>query len=572
LGFIEIKMESGARPDLGKLFPDLVFAENSITGPDGSRAWLEPGPAGALGLCHSQGGRTVRLTSALDPSAEDRRLVETMDLDNSQGVLCFGLGLGYHLEELDRLLAPTAPLWVLESRPALAAAALMARDLAPLFKRPGFRLLVGPFEGGFPPGPPPPARVLWRPATRRHFAAEYPAEYHTALPAGRRRVIRRLLLFQSGYYLERELARAARALGLETAVWRFPRTLTGQGESFRELLGIIKKFQPDLALTVNHLGFDAEGLLDDLFTRLNLPAASWFVDSPVFILGSRPPSPLVSAFTWDRDYLDFLKARGFSLVRHLPLAADEKIFCPASTDGLPRRQVAFVGDSMTAATEKYLAKLGRPAPGPARSDFLRAIDGQAEAFLADCALLPAQRPLTRLAETWGFPERPDLLTDLQALVTWRASRKWRLLVLRNQKPGLLHAAGDEGWGKLLGLPPDRLAPPLDYYSALAGYYQASAVNLNITSAQMKTGLNQRVFDVPAAGAFLLTDRRDQLFDLFEDGREVVTYQSPEEAAHLAAWFADRPAARQKITRAARARVMGGHLYRHRLAELLAALG
>ncbi|MDR2934897.1 MAG: glycosyltransferase [Candidatus Adiutrix sp.] len=563
---IEVKAPAGERPDTAALFPDLVFTEEGVAGPDGSRAWLEPGPAGAWGLSHSQGGRTVRLASALDPAAEDRRLVEGLDLPEGEGVLCFGLGLGYHLEELHRRLDPAAPLWVLESRPALAAAALKARDLSPLFRRPGFRLLVGPFEGGLPPGPRPPARVLWRPATRRHFSAEYPVPAPAAGP--RRRPPRRLLLFQSGYYLEKEVARAAQALGLTTAAWVFPRTLTGRGEHFRELLTLIKNFRPDLALTVNHLGFDAEGLMDDLFTRLGLPAASWFVDSPVFILGPKPPSPLVSAFTWDRDYLDYLKGRGFSRVRRLPLAADEELFRPGPAEPI-RRPVSFVGDSLTAATEKYLGKLA--VPGPARPAFLKAIDARAEAFLADRALLPEPGPLARLAKARGLAVRPDSLTDLQALVTWRASRSWRLRVLQGQAPGLLHAAGDRGWRELLGLPPDRLSPPLDYYDGLAAYYRTSAVNLNITSAQMKTGLNQRVFDVPAAGAFLLTDRRDQLFEFFEDGREVATYESPEEAARLAAWYSERPAAREKIARAARARVLRAHLYRHRLAELLAAL-
>ncbi|MDR3039005.1 MAG: glycosyltransferase [Candidatus Adiutrix sp.] len=569
-GPIEIKIDAAGSPQPAALFQGLGLSwdESGVTGPDGSRAFLAPGPAGAFGLGYRAGGRTVRLTSALDPAAEDRRLVEGLTLKNGEGVLCFGLGLGYHLEELHRRLDPAAPLWVLESRPALAAAAVLRRALAPLFARPGFKLFVGPFGSGLPPGRP--AKILWRPATRRYFAAEYP-KGSAADPAGRpRRRPRRLLLFQSGYYLERELGNAARALGLETAAWRFPRTLTGRGESFRELLKLIKNFRPDLALTVNHLGFDAEGLMDDLFSRLSLPAASWFVDSPVFILGSGAPGPLVSAFSWDRDYLDFLRRRGFNRVVHLPLAADENFFRPAAAS--PRRPVAFVGDSLTAATDKYLLKLGVAAGGENRERFLAEVDRQAEAFLKSPALLPDPEPLVRLAEIFNLTDQANRLTDFQALVTWRAGRLWRLAVLAGQSPGLLHAAGDPGWGPLLRLPPGRLTPPLDYYADLAPYYQTSAVNLNITSAQMKTGLNQRVFDVPAAGAFLLTDRREQLFELFRDGEEVVTYQSPAEAAHLAAWYAARPEARRKIARAARARVLGGHLYRHRLAALLAALG
>ena len=570
-GPIEIKAGQIRAPRLSALFQSLglTWDEHGVAASDGSRAFLAPGPTGGWALGHSQDGRAVRLTSALDPAAEDRRLVEGLTQIGKEGVICFGLGLGYHLEELDRRLDPAAPLWVLESRPTLAAAAFLGRDLSPLFRRPGFRLFVGPFDSRWPGGPRPPAKILWRPAIRRHFGGEYPAV--PAAPAGRRRRFHRLLLFQSGYYLERELENAARDLGLETAVWRFPRSLAGRGENFQELLKIIKNFRPDLALTVNHLGFDAEGFMDDLFSRLSLPAASWFVDSPVFILGPRAPSPLVSAFSWDRDYLDFLRGRGFARARLLPLAADETFFRPAAAPAAARRPVAFVGDSLTAATDKYLGKLGGAAAGRNRAAFLERTDRLAGNFRRAPDLLPAPGPLARLAGDFGLAGGPETMTDLQALVTWRASRLWRLEVLRAQDPALLHTAGDPGWKALLPLPPARLEPPVDYYTGLAAYYQGSAVNLNITSAQMKTGLNQRVFDVPAAGAFLLTDRREQLFELFEEGREVATYQSPEEAAHLAAWYAARPQARRKTVQAARTRVLGDHLYRHRLAEMLAAL-
>jgi spore maturation protein CgeB len=113
---------------------------------------------------------------------------------------------------------------------------------------------------------------------------------------------------------------------------------------------------------------------------------------------------------------------------------------------------------------------------------------------------------------------------------------------------------------------------VDYYGPLRGFYQASAVNLNITSAQMPSGLNQRVFDVPASRAFLLTDHKSQLGELFEPGAETASYHDPAEAEEMAEWYLARPAERERIASAASRRTLSDHLYRHRLEELFRRVG
>lgn len=566
------------RPEVARVWPgrlpdgfpgqaDLDLSPGRVTTPDGATAILEPGPKCLSALSHVEAGRTLRLTSAMDPAAEDQALVERMKPDPKAGVLCLGLGLGYHLEELARRLAPETPLWVLESRPELAACALLGRDLSALFQRPGFRLFVGPFDGEpWSSTESPPSQILWRPATRRHFAPEYPIADKE--PCARPRpVTRRLLLFQSGYFLDQELRNAAEELGLNTSIWNFQRGLRASGDNFKDLLELIKNFRPNLVLTVNHLGFDADGLMDDLFTRLNLPVSSWFVDSPAFILGTGRPSPQVQAFSWDRDYLETLKTQGFQKVSYLPLASDQNLFQPRP--GLKTsRDLAFVGDSLTAATSKYLGKLGLEPDENGRRPFLQAADELAADFLNNSDLLPGAAGLKALADRFNLSRAAEAFKDLAALITWRAGRIWRQRVLSALPPGDLTVAGDSHWRQLLNPPSANLIPPLDYYRELAPFYQGSQVNLNITSAQMKTGLNQRVFDVPAAGGFLLTDHREQLFELFEPEREVVSYHDPEEARNLADWYLKHPAERARVIQAARHRVLGQHLYRHRLAQLL----
>lgn len=522
-----------------------------------SLAALEAGPRGHYGLSHTENGRTLRLTSALDPAAEDKKLVENFSFDPAQGVLCLGLGLGYYLDELNERLAQAAPLWVMESRPELAALALKQRDFSRLLARPGFRLFIGPFNGQCPWGhETAPTQIFIRPGTR-HFAAEYPplARSATAKP----KKIQKVLVFQSDYYLDREISGALKALGLSVAVWHFQRGLKSVGENYQELLRLIRDFQPDMALTVNHLGFDSEGLMDDLFTRLSLPVASWFVDSPLFILGDTKPGEAVSVFTWDSDYLEGLRAKGFKRVHYLPLASDERFFHPYQL-AAPERDIAFVGDTLTAASQKYLDKLGLA------EKHLEKVDAVAADFLRNADLVPSEANLQALSHDFGLAPGPATL-DLAALITWRASRKWRLDVLSAMPKNYLTVAGDDKWPQLVGQY-SRSLPSLDYYTELPPFYRGSRVNLNITSAQMKTGLNQRVFDVPASAAFLLTDDRAQLYEFFEKDREVVTYTDPAEARDLAAWYLAHPEAREKIALAAYECVKSRHLYRHRLGEML----
>ena len=158
--------------------------------------------------------------------------------------------------------------------------------------------------------------------------------------------------------------------------------------------------------------------------------------------------------------------------------------------------------------------------------------------------------------------------DLEALVFWRSTQIYRLSVIRALGSIRTATAGDDGWKNLLPAERFRIMPELDYYRELVYFYHLCRVNLNATSLQMKSGLNQRVFDVPAAGAFLLTDYRRQLEDLFEPGREVIWYKSPEEALDLASFYSKNDPARRKIVEAGRARVLKDHTYAVRLEKLL----
>ena len=70
---------------------------------------------------------------------------------------------------------------------------------------------------------------------------------------------------------------------------------------------------------------------------------------------------------------------------------------------------------------------------------------------------------------------------------------------------------------------------------------------------------------------MLTDRKDNLGDLFEIGKEVVAYSSAEEAAELIRYYLTHPDEAQTIARAGQARTLREHTYCHRMQELVPIL-
>ncbi len=379
----------------------------------------------------------------------------------------------------------------------------------------------------------------------------------------------RVLLITSKYFLMGEIIAACERLGAPHRFLDLGAKEVGCAEFVEELLRAVVEFRPDFVFTVNHLGVDREGVLIDLLARLELPLASWFVDNPHLILYvyDRLNSPWTSIFTWDVDNIASLRAMGFEHVRYMPLATDTHRFRPGQP-GRPawRSRVSFVGNSMVTKVEKRLEAAEPPASlagayEEIAAGFMESDERSVRAYLEHShpEHLPAFQSMDSIERRLAF----------EALVTWEATRRYRLSCVVQTLPFAPLIVGDEAWKQLLPREGTdwRWHHELSYYDDLPGFYPCSDVNFNCTSKQMKGAVNQRVFDVPAAGAFLVTDHRAQIEDLFSVGSEVVCYNEPGEAGELVRHYLDRPEQRAKIVAAARERILAEHTYDIRLTRL-----
>ena len=83
--------------------------------------------------------------------------------------------------------------------------------------------------------------------------------------------------------------------------------------------------------------------------------------------------------------------------------------------------------------------------------------------------------------------------------------------------------------------------------------------------------NMRLFEATGMGSLLLTDKKDNLRELFEEDREIVTYRSKEEALDKYIYLINKPEELAKIAKAGQLRTLRDHTYENRIKELIQIL-
>lgn len=386
----------------------------------------------------------------------------------------------------------------------------------------------------------------------------------------------RILLVTSKYFLIGEVERACKRLGIPYHLLTIADKEIGGTEFVEQLLKAVVTFHPDCIFTMNHMGVDREGVLTALLEKLQLPLASWFVDNPQLILHSYRglASPWTVIFTWDRDNIPLLNRQGYKHAFYIPLGTDPQRFRPRQVKATFRSplfptSVSFVGNSMVYKVG------GRLRAGHFSRDLLigyRQIaadySGAQERSMRHFLLEYAPRVKSAYE---ALPSDEDRLA-YETMLTWEATRQYRSRCVQHILPFSPVLVGDKGWRHTLKSDLNwHLHSEVSYYEDLPDVYLSSAINFNCTSKQMKGAVNQRIFDVPATGSFVLTDWREQLEELFVPGKEVICYREPEEIQELVRYYLTHPHERRKIATAARHRVLGEHTWDHRVTAMMGHL-
>jgi spore maturation protein CgeB len=113
---------------------------------------------------------------------------------------------------------------------------------------------------------------------------------------------------------------------------------------------------------------------------------------------------------------------------------------------------------------------------------------------------------------------------------------------------------------------DRYHGPLNVRQS-AKAYRCAKVCLNVNLEPPVAGVNVKTFEIAAAGGFQLTDFRDDLPKLFEEGKDVAVFRSREELLGQVRRYLNNDAARVAVAQAGHERLVRDHTMRARIRQI-----
>lgn len=111
-------------------------------------------------------------------------------------------------------------------------------------------------------------------------------------------------------------------------------------------------------------------------------------------------------------------------------------------------------------------------------------------------------------------------------------------------------------------------PPIDYVTEMPKVFACTKINLNPTLRCIQSGIPLRALDVMGAGGFLLSNYQEELAEQFQDGKDMVFYESVEDAVAKAEFFLKNKSRRCEIAVNGRSKVLSEYTLQKQLRRIL----
>jgi spore maturation protein CgeB len=375
---------------------------------------------------------------------------------------------------------------------------------------------------------------------------------------------RRALLVTGELFVD-DLDAALQARGYTVLPWEVAR------HAREELEHAARKAAAEVVVAVNY----TQGLAEAC-SALDLPLACWEVDPATDRPRLEGPAGRAHVFTYRRANVPLYEAAGFPRVRYLPLATDPTRRQPPAEPPGPRHQapISFVGSSMVrqslahkaAFLRGFCAWTGAPDEASGQRVLEQVLQAQRrtrEFVIPDL--------LERACPGWRAAAHARREHDPALLVGEMAAAEKRLNTVAALGPLGIKAWGDDGW-KLCARAGVTVAGPAGHGAELNAIYAGSRLNLDINRLYQPDIATMRVFDILACGGFVLAEHNEALAELFELGRELVTWNGIDDLLAKARHYLAHPEESRRIAEAGRARVLAEHTVGRRLDVLLGEIG
>ena len=357
----------------------------------------------------------------------------------------------------------------------------------------------------------------------------------------------KLLIFEWGAYTQPDLNScfANNHLNYKTVSYHFNNK---NEDSFftHRFSKFLTEVKYDAVFSVNYFPLVAQACFEH-----NIKYLSWSYDNPLNVQNIEDTLGLPTnyVFLFDKTQVKNYRSKGFENIFHLPLAVNterlDKIKLTRNDLAFYQSEISFVGKLYQSPLHEYMSAMDEYCKGYLDSvcniQFKLYGCYLVDEMLNDEILGRINAHYRTLNPDTTFQLSREALSYACAA---QITRKERLL--------LLSLLSSHHQVKLYSLEQNELLKDVQYMGN-CGYlnempkvFKASDVNLNITLKISQTGMPLRVLDILGCGGFLLSNFQEELAENFENEKEIILYESIEDAYAKADFFLKHPEQRKTI--------------------------
>ncbi len=348
----------------------------------------------------------------------------------------------------------------------------------------------------------------------------------------------RVLIYRWGAYTEEDIIHYFGLAGLKTDVFICELNDKNNDELFEGKIDkALRDGEFDFVFSVNYFPVVAK-----ICHKLNIRYVSWSYDAPLNVVNIEETLGLSTnkVYMFDRQQVNFYRAKGFDNVEHLPLAVPveryDRIIVSENDKKKYGSSVSFVGSLYKDLLGSYISLLGDYDKGYITA-ICKAQSNIYGAYIVNDNI--TDELIDRINERYR-EVNPDtkIVMSREALSYAMAShvtREDRLTILGvlSSKCDLKYFSGENNDI----LKNATYGGRVDYINEMPKVFKSSTVNLNITLRILQSGIPLRALDIMGCGGFLLSNYQPELAEYFKDGEEMVMYTSIEDAIEKALYYA-----------------------------------
>lgn len=385
----------------------------------------------------------------------------------------------------------------------------------------------------------------------------------------------RLLLYSWNANNEQILADNLIRLGFEV-IWfrKVCRHYTRDMELAMEMIQHIYAQAIEAVVSFNYFP-----IISMICNTCQIPYYSWVFDCPHFTLYAKQIAlPCNHIGIFDKEMVRKLEEYGIQTVYHVPLSVDIEYFnnVIAQTSGKEKYQcdISFVGslytdehnyyDMLFPNTDESMEAAIRQQCFSYEKDYLGQAVLSGEIDVQTLRLGMEQQGLMLGEDYYAKPEDILMAAVLEKKVTVEERRILLEKIVRQNIDFRLYTGSDT---KMLPELDACNYGRVDYHAQMPLIFAGSKINLNISLRSIHTGIPLRVLDIMACGGFVLTNRQQEIVEYFEDGVEIVTFNSMEDCIKKVCYYLANENERKKIAAAGKKNVRKNFSYRMGIEEL-----